>query len=63
MFLIRTGYRKPLLVGMTGTALLVILLGQGLHEPSFGGVVIGNFWWVMTVVTILGFFFGIRTPR
>jgi EmrB/QacA subfamily drug resistance transporter len=61
-FLLRTGYRKPLMVGMVGTALLIILLARGLHEPSIAGVVIGNFWWLMLVVTILGFFFGISNP-
>jgi EmrB/QacA subfamily drug resistance transporter len=61
-FLLRTGYRRPLVVGLIGTALLIILLARGIHEPSIAGTVIGSFWWLMVVVTILGVFFGIANP-
>jgi len=60
--LLRTGYRKPLMVGMVGTALLIILLARGIHDPSIAGFAIANFWWLMLVVTVLGFFFGISNP-
>ena len=61
-YLPRTGYRKPLMFGLLGTACLVTLLARGIHTPALGGVEIGNFWWVLIVVTVLGFFFGSSNP-
>jgi EmrB/QacA subfamily drug resistance transporter len=60
--LLRTGYRKPLLVGLVGVAALILLLARGIHSPELLGVEVSNFWWVMLVVIGLGLVFGCSNP-
>ncbi|MGE0227017.1 MAG: MFS transporter [Dehalococcoidia bacterium] len=61
-FLHRTGFRKPMLIGMLGLVVTLVILGRGLHEPSIGGMVIPNFVWLLIVVGSAGVFFGIANP-
>lgn len=61
-FLPRTGFRKPMLLGMLGLVATLIVLGQGLHEPAVAGVTIPNFTWLLVVVGSAGVFFGIANP-
>ena len=61
-FLLRTGYRKPLAVGILSVACLIFLLAQGIHSPEILGVHISSFWWVLIVVVSLGSVFGISNP-
>lgn len=61
-FLPRTGFRKPMLLGMLGLVATLIVLGRGLHEPAVAGVTIPNFTWLLIVVGSAGVFFGIANP-
>jgi EmrB/QacA subfamily drug resistance transporter len=61
-FLPRTGFRKPMLLGMLGLVATLVVLGRGLHEPSVAGVTIPNFTWLLIVVGSAGVFFGIANP-
>lgn len=60
--LLRTGYRKPLTVGMLGVAALIFLAALGLDAPSVFGIQLNNFWYVMLLVLALGLVFGISNP-
>lgn len=61
-FLPRTGFRKPMMIGMLGLVISLVILGRGLHDPSIGGVTIPNFTWLLIVVGSAGIFFGIANP-
>jgi MFS family permease len=61
-FLPRTGFRKPILIGMLGLVVTLFIIGRGLHEPSLLGVTIPNFWWLLAIVGLAGVFFGMANP-
>ncbi|MBX7111271.1 MAG: MFS transporter [Dehalococcoidia bacterium] len=61
-FLPRTGFRKPMLVGMLGLVVTLVILGRGLHDPTFAGITIPNYTWLLIVVGSAGVFFGIANP-
>jgi EmrB/QacA subfamily drug resistance transporter len=58
----RTGFRKPLAIGLVGTALMMLLLGRGLHDPTIAGLRIVSFWWNLLVIGGAGVFFGFANP-
>jgi nitrate/nitrite transporter NarK len=58
----RTGFRKPLAVGLVGYGCILVVVGIGLHDPVFGNVTIGTFWWSLMTVALGGFFFGVANP-
>ncbi|MGE0228127.1 MAG: MFS transporter [Dehalococcoidia bacterium] len=58
----RTGLRKPLAFGLVGSALMIGLLGRGLHDPEILGLTISSFWWSLVVIGAAGAFFGFANP-
>lgn len=61
-FLPRTGFRKPMAVGIVGLVLSLLVLGQGIHEPTVAGWTVPNFTWLLVVIGSGGLFFGIANP-
>ena len=61
-FLPRTGFRKPIFIGMLGLVVTLFVLGRGLHDVSIAGLGIHDYWWLMLVVGSAGVFFGIANP-
>jgi hypothetical protein len=57
-----TGLRKPLAFGLVGTAVMIGLLGQGIHDPTLAGVRVDSFWWALLVIGAAGAFFGFANP-
>lgn len=62
MILPRTGYRKPLLVGLTLMVGSLLLLSRGYHDVSIGGWAISNFVYLSIVVGVTGLAFGTAGP-
>lgn len=58
----RTGLRKPLAIGLVGSALMILVLGLGLHDPSILGRRIESFWWNLLVIGGAGASFGFANP-
>src|SRR5439155_8336994 len=62
MMLPRTGYRRPVVVGMVGMAAMLLVMAHGVHDPEIAGVQVSNFVYLGTLVAIAGFFFGVSGP-
>ena len=58
----RTGYRKPIIVGLVMMAASTILLSLGLHDPVVLGVRIPSAIYLATIVAFGGLAFGIAGP-
>ena len=57
-----TGYRKPIIIGMLGTAAALFVISLGIEEPSIAGVQISNFVWLAFIVCCTGIAFGMLNP-
>jgi MFS family permease len=62
MLILRTGYRKPIAVGLLGLSSVLFLVSLGLHDPTILGLHVASFWWLFAVVISGGFFFGMANP-
>jgi len=62
LLLPRTGYRKPIVVGMLGMAVTLLIMSRGIHDPSVGGVEVSNFAYLAALAGMSGFFFGVSGP-
>jgi MFS family permease len=62
LLLPRTGYRKPIVIGMVGMSAMLLLMSRGIHEPDILGIHVSDFVYLSTVVAVAGFFFGISGP-
>jgi EmrB/QacA subfamily drug resistance transporter len=62
MLLPRTGYRKPIVVGMVGMAATLLLMSRGIHDPEIAGIHISNFAYLSAAAGLSGFFFGVSGP-
>jgi EmrB/QacA subfamily drug resistance transporter len=58
----RTGYRKPIIVGMVGMGTTLIIMSRGIHDPTIAGVEVSNFAYLGTLAALSGFFFGVSGP-
>lgn len=58
----RTGYRKPIWLGLIGMTVSLVLLAFGLHDVHIGGIAIPNFVYLATIVAISGLAFGFSGP-
>jgi EmrB/QacA subfamily drug resistance transporter len=62
LFIIRLGYRVPMLVGMGLVATSLLLLGQGQTEVHIGALSLGGFWLLAGILAISGLGMGIANP-
>lgn len=62
LLLPRTGYRKPIIAGMLGMSVTLVLLSRGLHQPTVAGIELSNFFYVGTLAALSGFCFGFSGP-
>jgi nitrate/nitrite transporter NarK len=58
----RTGFRKPLALGMVGVVGSLLVLSIGLHDVAIAGIEVPDFWWLLIVVASAGAFFGFANP-
>ncbi len=61
-YVIRIGYRVPMFGGMALVALSLVLLGQGWTSLDVGGITIGGFWVMASVLTLSGLGMGLANP-
>ncbi|MGN6564440.1 MAG: MFS transporter [Thermomicrobiales bacterium] len=62
IFIIRLGYRVPMLIGMALVMTTLLLLGQGWTSVTVGGVTVQGFWLLAIVVSFSGLGMGIASP-
>jgi len=62
LFIIRFGYRAPMVGGMLLVVASLLLLGQGWSSLTVGGLTIGGFWLLAIVVAISGVGMGLAGP-
>jgi len=62
LFLIRFGYRLPMVAGVVLVALSLFLTSLGAENVTIMGVSISNFVYLASVVAILGLGFGLSAP-
>ena len=62
LYVIRTGYRLPMLAGMGIVAVSLVLLGQGWTEAQVGPVTIGKFWLLSAMLALSGLGNGLANP-
>jgi EmrB/QacA subfamily drug resistance transporter len=62
LFIIRLGYRAPMLVGMGLVATSLLLMGQGQTEVHIGAFSLGGFWLLAGILAISGLGMGIANP-
>ena len=62
LYVIRLGYRLPMLVGMGLVALTLVLLGTGWTGVSLGPLRLEGFWFLAVVVSFSGVGMGLSNP-
>ena len=62
MLLPRTGYRRPIILGLLVLVVGLVLLSFGLTNPTIAGVQFSNFVFLSSVVAILGLGLGLAGP-
>ncbi len=62
MLLQRTGFRKPILLGVLGLGAVMWIISLGIANPTIAGVTLSNFWWLLLIVSSAGIFYGLATP-
>lgn len=62
LYIIRLGYRLPMIVGVSIQALTLLLLSRGFHHVSLLGLTIGNLTWLGACMALTGFGLGVSQP-
>jgi EmrB/QacA subfamily drug resistance transporter len=62
MWIIRTGYRIPMVVGVCLVSLSMFLLGTGWTEVQIGSTTFGGFWLLASMLAIGGVGMGLSAP-
>jgi EmrB/QacA subfamily drug resistance transporter len=62
IFIIRLGYRVPIVLGMAGMIVSMLILGQGWDTLAFGGVDLGPFALLAATVGLSGLAMGLIMP-
>ncbi|MFN8634031.1 MAG: MFS transporter [Chloroflexota bacterium] len=62
MWIIKTGYRVPMVIGVCLASISLFLLGQGRTEIQLGDVTFGGFWLLATILAIGGVGMGLSSP-
>ncbi len=58
----RTGFRKPLVAGLIGLSVSLVIIAMSIKEPRIAGVVLPNFYWLLLLVGSAGIFFDFANP-
>lgn len=58
----KTGYRRPVIVGMWGMAGIMVLLALGIRDPIIVGLRVSSFVWLSALVAVAGVAFGFMNP-
>jgi len=61
-FLPRTGYRRPIIVGLVMMSVSTVVLSLGLHDPVLLGLRVPSAIYLATIVGVSGLAFGIAGP-
>ena len=62
MYVIKLGYRFPMIAGVGLVSLSLLLLGQGWTEVQLGGVTLSGFWLLGAIVGLSGAGMGLGAP-
>ncbi len=62
MYVIKLGYRFPMIAGVALVSLSLLLLGQGWTEVQLGGVTLSGFWLLAGIIAIAGVGMGLGAP-
>jgi EmrB/QacA subfamily drug resistance transporter len=62
IFIIRLGYRLPMLIGMALVMTSLVLLGQGWNAVHIGGITVQGFWLLAIIVAFSGVGMGLAAP-
>jgi len=58
----RTGYHKPIFIGLAGMSVSLVVLSRGFADVELLGWAIPNFWLLAAIVAFTGLAFGISGP-
>ncbi len=58
----RTGYRRPILMGLAILSVALLIMSRGVHEPTIFGIHFSNFAYLSIVVALTGVAFGMSNP-
>ncbi len=62
VYIIRLGYRAPMLIGMALTAIMLVILGFAKTEVQIGPVAFGGFWFLAAILVVGAVGSGLSTP-
>jgi EmrB/QacA subfamily drug resistance transporter len=62
MYVIKLGYRFPMIAGVVLVSFSLLLLGQGWTEVQLGGVTLSGFWLLAGIIAIGGMGMGLGAP-
>jgi EmrB/QacA subfamily drug resistance transporter len=62
IYIIRLGYRRPMMFGMLALSAIFLLLGRGLTDVTLLGIHFSNFGWLATVMALAGVCVGFTNP-
>jgi EmrB/QacA subfamily drug resistance transporter len=62
MWIIKTGYRKPMVIGVLAISAMLFLLGMGWTEATIGSFQIDGFWLLASALVLGGIGMGISNP-
>jgi MFS family permease len=62
VYIIKLGYRAPMLIGMALVAIMLVFLGQAHMEVQVGPVTFGGFWFLASILVVGAVGNGLSTP-
>ncbi len=62
VYIIKLGYRAPMLIGMALTAIMLVILGFAKTSVQFGSITLGGFWLLAAILVLGAVGNGLSTP-
>jgi Na+/melibiose symporter-like transporter len=62
VYIIKLGYRAPMLIGMALTAIMLVILGFAKTQVQIGSVTFGGFWFLASILVLGAVGSGLSTP-
>jgi EmrB/QacA subfamily drug resistance transporter len=62
VYIIKLGYRMPMLLGMALVAIMLVILGQARTQVTVGPVTFGGFWFLASILLLSAVGNGLSTP-